>query len=513
MKNTESKTSYPIVKNSILLLALIIPALSVISIFSELSIVKTELDLLSQILDERKAGTLRRIKSAVDSIEFLGFSLSDQDSRALREKLIRNFMYSYHYFEEVSLIEAKNIISLVREGDMLTKNTKSLNSQFLPKLQQSSKYRDDDYYNFEIIGTLGGEPKHHPKLSISKTVPGKPLWLIVGIIDSHDLLYPINNIDRTAKPKVSYESFACLQTAEGNSFMVYRKSRGEKKEKLECHNSIMKTNDTIGAIRGKDLTAVIDLDTSEASKIDLLGHHSRPHNLETMTVKFFTKIKSHDLNSFLTEELMWSEIGLFFVGVAIFTVGHYGLNKAYETAKHATRLQSLASIDALTGIYNRREILSVLEDEIRKGNSESYLLFLDIDNFKEVNDSLGHDTGDEVIRHVCKQAFSCIRKSDKMGRIGGDEILILLNGVGSKNNALKIAKIVAEKCNAPLASGQLYTNVTVSIGLAACGASKTAREWVECADLALYKAKKAGRNCVETNDEDYARASKQADIK
>ena len=188
VKNTESKTSYPIVKNSILLLALIIPALSVISIFSELSIVKTELDLLSQILDERKAGTLRRIKSAVDSIEFLGFSLSDQDSRPSREKLIRNFLYSYHYFEEVSLVEAKNLISLVREGDMLTKNTKSLNSQFLPKLQQSSKYRDDDYYNFEIINTLGDEPKHHPKLSISKTVPGKPLWLIVGIIDSHDLL-------------------------------------------------------------------------------------------------------------------------------------------------------------------------------------------------------------------------------------------------------------------------------------------------------------------------------------
>lgn len=122
MKKIETSNCYPFIRNSILLGALTIPALGGVSLFSELSLVKTERDLQSRILHERKTGTLRRIKSAVDSLEFLGLALSKQNSKSLREELIRDFLYSQHYFEAVTLIEADNIIAISTKGNAETRD-------------------------------------------------------------------------------------------------------------------------------------------------------------------------------------------------------------------------------------------------------------------------------------------------------------------------------------------------------------------------------------------------------
>ena len=146
-------------------------------------------------------------------------------------------------------------------------------------------------------------------------------------------------------------------------------------------------------------------------------------------------------------------------------------------------------------------MLNILEKKIREDRSEfHFLLFLDIDHFKDVNDSLGHDVGDRMIRHVCEQIVSCIRKSDVIGRLGGDEILVLLDSAGTKQNALKIAENILRQCRNTLHSSDLHVSVTVSIGLATCGACRSASEWINSADSALYKAKQSGRNCIKSND-------------
>ena len=507
MKNTKPSSSYPFIKNSILIATVAVPALSAISLFTELSLVKAEADLITNSLENKKLGTLRRIKSAVDSIEFLGLALSTQNNRALREKLIRNFMYAHHYFEQVSIIEAKNILAPSKQGNTTTKNADLLASLNLQSPEQLAKYSDTNYYNFNLTKALENAPKPRPKLTISKTIPGNPLWLLAGVIDSHDLLYPVNEIKRTERPRAAFDSFACIKTEEGEAKTIYRKLNEGSKEEPECSDLINKSKEANGVLEAsinRDLIRLVRLGTSEASKIDLLGHPSRPHNLENINIELFGKIKSQDLNLFLAEQLKWSELGLFLVGITIFGVGHYGLHKAHQKEVYKTRLQSLASTDPLTGVWNRRAIFSLLEEKLREGNLNGHaLLFLDIDNLKLINDSLGHDTGDKVICHVCQKISSCIRRSDAIGRLGGDEILIFLDNVGSNGMALTTAEKILKRCNEPLHSSKLHVNyITVSIGIASCRTCKSASEWVNCADLALYRAKKAGRNCAMTNDDD-----------
>lgn len=186
----------------------------------------------------------------------------------------------------------------------------------------------------------------------------------------------------------------------------------------------------------------------------------------------------------------------------MFVMGHYGLRKAYLKEEYEKILAGLASTDPLTGLYNRRAILNILEKKLRADvPGRHHLLFLDIDYFKQVNDSLGHNAGDEVIRHVCKQVASCIRKSDAIGRLGGDEILVLLDSVGTKVNAFDIAEKILRKCREKLHTNNFHVSITVSIGIATSGKCRSASEWIDCADGALYKAKQSGRNCVRSNDD------------
>jgi diguanylate cyclase (GGDEF)-like protein len=180
---------------------------------------------------------------------------------------------------------------------------------------------------------------------------------------------------------------------------------------------------------------------------------------------------------------------------------------ATETCMYQTKLdEALAVIaeqsirDAMTGVYNRRKLEASLADEL--GRAVRYkrplsMLMLDIDHFKRVNDTLGHLAGDEVIRHVARVAMSCLRKSDVMGRYGGEEFGILLPEVSSDG-----AMVVGERIrNSVAGSAAAFEGhdiaVTVSVGVAelrVLGATTT--NLVADADEALYASKKTGRNRV-----------------
>jgi diguanylate cyclase (GGDEF)-like protein/PAS domain S-box-containing protein len=160
-------------------------------------------------------------------------------------------------------------------------------------------------------------------------------------------------------------------------------------------------------------------------------------------------------------------------------------------------IQSVAQTDALTGAANRR----VLDDRLRlalarnrRSGLESALLFLDIDRFKDVNDTYGHVAGDVLLAEFARRLRACVRASDTVARFGGDEFVVLLEDVRERHNAVRVAeKILAEACR-PLPLDGREVSVTTSIGIAYSDGASTDEELLRRADRALYEAKSAGRN-------------------
>jgi diguanylate cyclase (GGDEF)-like protein/PAS domain S-box-containing protein len=168
-------------------------------------------------------------------------------------------------------------------------------------------------------------------------------------------------------------------------------------------------------------------------------------------------------------------------------------------------IQSLAFYDPLTHLPNRRLLLDRLNLALinsKRSGKDVALLFLDLDHFKTLNDSLGHDIGDILLKQVAERLTSCIRDSDTAARLGGDEYLVMLENLSEQSiEAAAQAEIISEKIllalNQPY---QLHKNEyqsTVSIGVALFGNQNISQdELLKHADIAMYQAKKAGRNSV-----------------
>lgn len=159
-----------------------------------------------------------------------------------------------------------------------------------------------------------------------------------------------------------------------------------------------------------------------------------------------------------------------------------------------------ASHDELTGLMNRRVLMDMGQREFgnaRRGTTNVSLLLLDVDHFKQVNDTYGHPAGDEVLREVARRLQDTLRVGDIVGRYGGEEFMILLPRCD-----LHIAKVVAERLRAaiavPMQLGAHELPVTISIGVAELSVpTLDLGHWISRADQALYRAKGLGRNRVE----------------
>ncbi|HEY9179492.1 MAG TPA: GGDEF domain-containing protein, partial [Candidatus Baltobacteraceae bacterium] len=159
--------------------------------------------------------------------------------------------------------------------------------------------------------------------------------------------------------------------------------------------------------------------------------------------------------------------------------------------------QTAATLDTLTGLPNRRAIMEYLRERIEYvsiGNPCAVLL-IDIDHFKSINDSLGHQAGDRCLRTVGRVIAANIRHIDRAGRIGGEEFVILMPDTTSE-----MARSVGERLRAALADADIYhangQPLTASIGVAVAAISDTVDSLLARADRALYQAKAQGRNRV-----------------
>jgi len=164
-----------------------------------------------------------------------------------------------------------------------------------------------------------------------------------------------------------------------------------------------------------------------------------------------------------------------------------------------TELESLARHDALTSVFNRGRLSDFLDHELARCGREAIpfsLILLDIDNFKRINDTYGHRSGDEVLRGLTRRLEANLRQSDLLGRWGGEEFLILLPNTDQAG-----AQTTAEKLRAVIETADLGVpdQITISLGVASYRHGDDASTLVDRADQAVYRAKAAGRNRATDN--------------
>jgi diguanylate cyclase (GGDEF)-like protein len=181
--------------------------------------------------------------------------------------------------------------------------------------------------------------------------------------------------------------------------------------------------------------------------------------------------------------------------------------------KEAQRaLEAQATHDALTGLVNRARFLELLRDALsrmeRTGEAVA-VMFTDLDGFKAVNDGLGHEAGDELLIAVGRRMVGCVRDSDVVARFGGDEFVLLLNGIEDLTVAQRVADRLMAAIEEPIALTNGEGNVGTSIGIAIANDPHVAPDAILAeADTAMYRAKQLGKRRYQLFDDDLrARAS------
>jgi diguanylate cyclase (GGDEF)-like protein len=179
----------------------------------------------------------------------------------------------------------------------------------------------------------------------------------------------------------------------------------------------------------------------------------------------------------------------FMLGIAYLMRRLYQLARELEARR--SDAQALATRDPLTGLGNRLAFDDGIERMLVEGMGELALFYLDLDGFKQVNDTLGHGAGDDVLRTVGQRLTALVQPSDLLIRLGGDEFVILRAEYGSSGELSRLARGIERALAEPVQLGTRALQIGVSIGIATAPADGTSgRALLEAADAALYRAKR-----------------------
>ena len=222
--------------------------------------------------------------------------------------------------------------------------------------------------------------------------------------------------------------------------------------------------------------------------------------VETLSVKF-DRYAAHRENAVgaayisihkLKTKTILATLGAIFLGMLSGIIGSIWLSKS------RSKMLEFATRDALTGVYNRRTLGDALY-RLNEDKGAFSALLMDLDNFKSINDTHGHDVGDSVLKFFAEETQKVLRSNDFFGRYGGEEFLILLYDTKLDHAAILAERIRAAIESSPISipSSGTEINVTVSIGCAAGDGTTPSEEVVKMADKAMYRAKQSGRNMVK----------------
>lgn len=172
-----------------------------------------------------------------------------------------------------------------------------------------------------------------------------------------------------------------------------------------------------------------------------------------------------------------------------------------ELQRQSAQLAELATHDALTGLINRRELMVRLTQALQRAERRSWvivIMFIDLDGFKAVNDSHGHATGDMVLKEVAARVQRHIRQEDSMARMGGDEFVVMLSDVVTRDGAVRVANAALHDIGGISEVAGYPVQISASIGISSMRASAGTSQYPELllsrADAAMYRAKQQGKN-------------------
>jgi diguanylate cyclase (GGDEF)-like protein len=176
-----------------------------------------------------------------------------------------------------------------------------------------------------------------------------------------------------------------------------------------------------------------------------------------------------------------------------------------EWKRSQKQLTDLATIDYLTGIYNRQHFIHLAQQELlrcAKNRQRCSVLIMDVDHFKLVNDTYGHQAGDRVLKHVMDLCRKNFRRVDILGRYGGEEFVVLLPEISQEDVLVVAERVRLAIHQSPFITPDASINVSISLGVAIADPEKLQPldQLLDYADRALYTSKQKGRNMVSVYD-------------
>ena len=189
----------------------------------------------------------------------------------------------------------------------------------------------------------------------------------------------------------------------------------------------------------------------------------------------------------------------------------YSLSMTFKRLKkEQEELYNLSTKDPLSGLYNRLSLMEKLNWLISKGKrdkDEFAIIFLDLDNFKNVNDSKGHEFGDKILLHISKTLIQATRKNDIVARLGGDEFVVVLSEFKDENKIVEIAQRLKENLSKSFKLDGEEFNITASMGIAIYPKDgEDVKTLLKNADIAMYKSKELGKNNYQFFTDDINKA-------
>jgi len=238
---------------------------------------------------------------------------------------------------------------------------------------------------------------------------------------------------------------------------------------------------------------------------------SELYGMDVEAIKVFLESHKNSVETLHTEIISPINKIIFSISTSPFKNNRFvtSFHDITEIKKATAEIERLAYHDALTGLSNRQLLLDRLHQALvscARNNRAGALLFIDLDNFKSLNDTLGHETGDLLLQLVSQRLKSCIREVDTLARLGGDEFVVMLLDLGEQPiEAAAQSEIIGEKILAAISLPyQLDTHeyhCTASIGVTLFNNDQQGtEELMKQADIAMYQAKKTGRNALRFFD-------------
>lgn len=194
-------------------------------------------------------------------------------------------------------------------------------------------------------------------------------------------------------------------------------------------------------------------------------------------------------------------IALIFFALAVLVAWTILIRAHKDRSAYELKLYEEATTDALTKLKNRRYFMEYGENEQQRHLCQGKslcLLLLDIDHFKHINDTYGHNTGDEALKHFVSVCGTMLRKTDTFGRLGGEEFAVLLPEANLEDSLYIANRILSSIKESPLNFAEQTISMTVSIGLVELKKQPHFKDLIEHADQAMYQAKNSGRDTIQT---------------